>query len=192
MAPSFAVPCPFRHLVHWSQSVTPPSPLTFDMKLAMAHDSHIDRLSDSKINGHHCRQCTEPSSQWPSSCSLTTQSTYTMQATICLRGHTSMTYNMAGSPWAKLKGGPGYKATARVSSNGWLSMSKIKRRGGGGGGGGGGRRGSFPPKQLNFPPKLTQLPPQDIANNYNYEVYPPFTVALQPHDPWASPPRWNS
>ena len=52
-----------------------------------------------------------------------------------------------------------------------------------GGGGGGGRRGSFPPKQLNFPPKLTQLPPQDIANNYNYEVYPPFTVALQPHDP---------
>ena len=54
---------------------------------------------------------------------------------------------------------------------------------GGGGGGGGGRRGSFPPKQLNFPPKLTQLPPQDIANNYNYEVYPPFTVALQPHDP---------
>ena len=49
--------------------------------------------------------------------------------------------------------------------------------------GGGGRRGSFPPKQLNFPPKLTQLPPQDIANNYNYEVYPPFTVALQPHDP---------
>ena len=34
------------------------------------------------------------------------------------------------------------------------------------------RRGSFPPKQLNFPPKLTQLrpppPPQVIANNYNY------------------------
>ena len=30
-----------------------------------------------------------------------------------------------------------------------------------------------PPKQLNFPPKLTQFhPPQDIGNNYNYEVRP--------------------